>query len=100
MKPVRSARLLPYQARSVRNAFGVHVAAGELIVAGHRGAGCTHAATPTNARRPSLSMPGSTTGPCYRRRTVHVILIVHPDRKTQRIVQRILGVTGHRIEVA
>jgi len=28
------------------------------------------------------------------------ILIVHPDRKTQRIVQRILGVTGHRVEVA
>ncbi len=28
------------------------------------------------------------------------ILIVHPDRKTQRIVQRILGVTGYRIEVA
>jgi DNA-binding response OmpR family regulator len=31
---------------------------------------------------------------------VHVILIVHPDRKTQRTVQRILGVTGHRIEMA
>lgn len=29
-----------------------------------------------------------------------MILIVHPDRKTQRTVQRILGVTGHRIEVA
>jgi len=28
------------------------------------------------------------------------ILIVHPDRKTQRIVQRILGATGHRIDVA
>ncbi len=28
------------------------------------------------------------------------ILIVHPDRKTQRIVQRILGVTGHRIDIA
>jgi len=28
------------------------------------------------------------------------ILIVHPDRKTQRTVQRILGVTGYRIEVA
>ncbi len=28
------------------------------------------------------------------------ILIVHPDRKTQRVVQRILGVTGHPIEVA
>ena len=28
------------------------------------------------------------------------ILIVHPDRKTQRTVQRILGVTGHRIDVA
>lgn len=28
------------------------------------------------------------------------ILIVHPDRKTQRLVQRILGVTGYRIDVA
>lgn len=28
------------------------------------------------------------------------ILIVHPDRKTQRIVQRILGVTGYRVEIA
>jgi hypothetical protein len=28
------------------------------------------------------------------------ILIVHPDRKTQRTVQRILGVTGHRIDIA
>ena len=28
------------------------------------------------------------------------ILIVHPDRKTQRTVQRILGATGYRIEVA
>ena len=28
------------------------------------------------------------------------ILVVHPDRKTQRIVQRILGATGHRIDVA
>jgi len=28
------------------------------------------------------------------------ILIVHPDRKTQRTVQRILGVTGHPIEIA
>lgn len=28
------------------------------------------------------------------------ILIVHPDRKTQRVVQRILGVTGHRVDVA
>jgi CheY-like chemotaxis protein len=28
------------------------------------------------------------------------ILIVHPDRKTQRTVQRILGVTGHPIDVA
>ena len=28
------------------------------------------------------------------------ILIVHPDRKTQRIVQRILGVTGYRVDVA
>lgn len=27
------------------------------------------------------------------------ILIVHPDRKTQRAVQRILGVTGHRIDI-
>ena len=28
------------------------------------------------------------------------ILIVHPDRKTQRIVQRILGVTGYRVDIA
>ncbi|MGE5183566.1 MAG: hypothetical protein ACM31C_15950 [Acidobacteriota bacterium] len=28
------------------------------------------------------------------------ILVVHPDRKTQRVVQRILGTTGHRIDVA
>jgi CheY-like chemotaxis protein len=28
------------------------------------------------------------------------ILVVHPDRKTQRTVQRILGATGHRIDVA
>ncbi len=28
------------------------------------------------------------------------ILIVHSDRKTQRVVQRILGVTGHRVDVA
>ncbi len=28
------------------------------------------------------------------------ILIVHPDRKTQRAVQRILGVTGHRVDIA
>ena len=28
------------------------------------------------------------------------ILIVHPDRKTQRVVHRILGVTGYRIEIA
>ena len=28
------------------------------------------------------------------------ILIVHPDRKTQRIVQRILGGTGHPVDVA
>ena len=28
------------------------------------------------------------------------ILIVHPDRKTQRVVQRILGVTGHPIDLA
>ncbi|MGE3455890.1 MAG: hypothetical protein AB7O24_12320, partial [Kofleriaceae bacterium] len=27
------------------------------------------------------------------------ILIVHPDRKTQRTVQRILGVMGYRIDV-
>jgi hypothetical protein len=27
------------------------------------------------------------------------ILIVHPDRKTQRVVQRILGVTGHRVDI-
>lgn len=28
------------------------------------------------------------------------ILIVHPDRKTQRLVQRILGVTGYRVDIA
>ena len=28
------------------------------------------------------------------------ILVVHPDRKTQRIVQRILGVTGFRVDIA
>ena len=28
------------------------------------------------------------------------ILIVHPDRKTQRVVHRILGVTGYRVEIA
>src|SRR4051812_14579803 len=28
------------------------------------------------------------------------ILIVHSDRKTQRVVQRILGVVGHAIDVA
>lgn len=28
------------------------------------------------------------------------ILVLHPDRKTQRTVQRILGATGYRIEVA
>jgi CheY-like chemotaxis protein len=28
------------------------------------------------------------------------ILIVHPDRKTQRVVQRILGVTGYRVGIA
>ena len=28
------------------------------------------------------------------------ILIVHPDRKTQRTVQRILGVTGYKVDVA
>jgi CheY-like chemotaxis protein len=28
------------------------------------------------------------------------ILIVHPDRKTQRIVQRILGTTGYRVDIA
>ncbi len=28
------------------------------------------------------------------------ILIVHPDRKTQRTVQRILGVSGHSVDVA
>jgi CheY-like chemotaxis protein len=28
------------------------------------------------------------------------ILVVHPDRKAQRIVQRILGATGYRIDVA
>lgn len=27
------------------------------------------------------------------------ILLVHPDRKTQRTVQRILGVTGYRVEI-
>ncbi|HSD90421.1 MAG TPA: hypothetical protein VLB44_22995, partial [Kofleriaceae bacterium] len=28
------------------------------------------------------------------------ILIVHPDRKTQRTVQRILGITGYRVDIA
>ncbi len=28
------------------------------------------------------------------------ILIVHPDRKTQRVVQRILGVTGYTVDIA
>ena len=28
------------------------------------------------------------------------ILIVHPDRKTQRVIQRILGVTGYRVDIA
>jgi DNA-binding response OmpR family regulator len=28
------------------------------------------------------------------------ILIVHPDRKTQRILQRILGVTGYRVDIS
>jgi CheY-like chemotaxis protein len=28
------------------------------------------------------------------------ILIVHPNRKTQRVVQRILGVTGYRVDIA
>ena len=28
------------------------------------------------------------------------ILIVHPDRKTQRTVQRVLGGTGYRIDIA
>ena len=28
------------------------------------------------------------------------ILIVHPDRKAQRLVQRILGATGHRVDIA
>jgi DNA-binding response OmpR family regulator len=28
------------------------------------------------------------------------ILIVHPDRKAQRTVQRILGVTGHQVDIA
>ena len=28
------------------------------------------------------------------------ILIVHPDRKTQRMLQRILGVTGYRVDIA
>ena len=28
------------------------------------------------------------------------ILVVHPDRKTQRVVHRILGVTGHAVEIA
>ena len=27
------------------------------------------------------------------------ILIVHPDRKTQRVLQRILGVTGYRVDI-
>lgn len=32
--------------------------------------------------------------------SVASILIVHPDRKTQRVVQRILGATGHQLEAA
>ena len=50
-------------------------------------------------RSTSTSTP---TTPCYRGRDVREssILIVHPDRKTQRVVQRILGVTGYRIEIA
>ena len=32
--------------------------------------------------------------------TESAIVVVHPDRKTQRIVQRVLGVSGHRIEIA
>lgn len=28
------------------------------------------------------------------------ILIVHPDRKAQRVVQRVLGVTGYRVDIA
>jgi CheY-like chemotaxis protein len=32
--------------------------------------------------------------------TVPSILIVHPDRKTQRVVQRILGGTGYRVDAA
>lgn len=32
--------------------------------------------------------------------TTPSILIVHPDRKTQRIVQRVLGSTGYRVDVA
>ncbi|MBA3461312.1 MAG: hypothetical protein H0T46_15220 [Deltaproteobacteria bacterium] len=28
------------------------------------------------------------------------ILIVHPDRKTQRVLQRILGVTGYRVDIS
>ena len=32
--------------------------------------------------------------------TIPSILIVHSDRKTQRTVQRILGVTGYRVDVA
>jgi DNA-binding response OmpR family regulator len=28
------------------------------------------------------------------------ILIAHPDRKTQRVVQRILGITGYRVDIA
>jgi CheY-like chemotaxis protein len=31
---------------------------------------------------------------------VSSILIVHPDRKTQRVVQRILGVTGYTVDIA
>jgi CheY-like chemotaxis protein len=36
----------------------------------------------------------------WYRGAVVSILIVHPDRKTQRTVQRILGVTGYKIEIA
>src|SRR6185436_10412517 len=35
-----------------------------------------------------------------RRLHAQSILIVHPDRKTQRTVQRILGVTGYRVDIA
>ena len=39
-------------------------------------------------------------GVCSSRVGAPSILIVHPDRRTQRIVQRVLGSTGYRVDVA